>query len=545
MTTSNSMEVSVPPRNHSTGSHISDPMKSRGNVLAPLAPYDEISLNEIMDPDNPFLLDIIPSSDSDKVSDRNTPIFDAFSSSPKDELAQIQQLYHPSDCSAPQLLRSTSTSSLYGPNFSLESSSMARFRVASQHKHKRVRSSSDMIYAFLDSDSVKTENESEKACYSISDRNLASPSDEISDAVMHSIQTSFQLGGSDGVIAPLPVAIQPVRVTSPVGLQISSSIAYDEKKHEISTSVNNENDVDTFAKLDTYLGEFCWTDVHGKQLEQANVSNHGNSMSAVHTLAFDDTNDTDLLIKSSQVKGGKRKRLPTHTRRHSNPSGLLQTVAELHTQKIDTSSNITSEFPPILSDVSNTEPSHSFFSKASTQSPYTNANSHVIGSNSRNESFHTRQSSLPSSALLQSKLKNARVQPGLPTLPLPARVRRASHRSTGLSMDLSDMNLGFLNGSENQPSLKQAQRPAKSNFSLLSNMSMALEDPNLMNRKLYKCGRCGQPKVGHVCSMPDHRNNWTQVDLDITKRGNVQRPSLQHLSVRTQWKTLHPDNARI
>ncbi|KAJ0405440.1 hypothetical protein P43SY_005059 [Pythium insidiosum] len=62
------------------------------------------------------------------------------------------------------------------------------------------------------------------------------------------------------------------------------------------------------------------------------------------------------------------------------------------------------------------------------------------------------------------------------------------------------------------------------------------------NRKSYKCGRCGQPKVGHVCTMPELRNNWAQVDLEVTKGLKAARSNCLVVAVKAAWMPQHPDH---
>lgn len=61
------------------------------------------------------------------------------------------------------------------------------------------------------------------------------------------------------------------------------------------------------------------------------------------------------------------------------------------------------------------------------------------------------------------------------------------------------------------------------------------------NRKQYKCGKCGKPKVGHVCTMPDQRNNHSQVDLQITKGLKAPEASSKFITVKKVWIPTHPD----
>ena len=62
--------------------------------------------------------------------------------------------------------------------------------------------------------------------------------------------------------------------------------------------------------------------------------------------------------------------------------------------------------------------------------------------------------------------------------------------------------------------------------------SIADEDTSNMPRGRYKCGRCGKPKVNHICPYENDfmRSTSTQVDLRIT-RGGVVTPSWPNVKV--------------
>ncbi|KAJ0397709.1 hypothetical protein ATCC90586_008126 [Pythium insidiosum] len=62
------------------------------------------------------------------------------------------------------------------------------------------------------------------------------------------------------------------------------------------------------------------------------------------------------------------------------------------------------------------------------------------------------------------------------------------------------------------------------------------------NHKSYKCGHCGQPKVGHVCTMSELRNNWAQVDLEVTKGLKAARSNCLVVAVKAAWVPQHPDH---
>jgi hypothetical protein len=134
---------------------------------------------------------------------------------------------------------------------------------------------------------------------------------------------------------------------------------------------------------------------------------------------------------------------------------------------------------------------------------------------------------------------------------MPPRAAARRQQRSGLSMDLSQMNLGFLSVPEEdfqqqyqhfQQQQAQPQQSVPFQVSTTTNTKMTAAEADEANRKLYKCGRCGQPKVGHVCTMPDQRNNWTQVDLEVTKGLKVMRINCHILPVKSRWVPQHEDN---
>ncbi|KAF0691905.1 Aste57867_16944 [Aphanomyces stellatus] len=129
------------------------------------------------------------------------------------------------------------------------------------------------------------------------------------------------------------------------------------------------------------------------------------------------------------------------------------------------------------------------------------------------------QPSMPGSPSFSALLK-MEMPPMSPAELLPPASAAASSRrkkkerneSTGLSMDMTQISLDL-----------KAEKDSES------------------NRKSYKCGRCGQPKVGHVCTLPDLRNNWSQVDLAIT-RGMKEIDINCKVIASRQYTVAHPDH---
>ncbi|KAH9107822.1 hypothetical protein LEN26_014242 [Aphanomyces euteiches] len=96
----------------------------------------------------------------------------------------------------------------------------------------------------------------------------------------------------------------------------------------------------------------------------------------------------------------------------------------------------------------------------------------------------------------------------------PPRRSKKRNESTGLSQDMTQIAL----------EVNQDNKPESES-----------------NRKSYKCGRCGQPKVGHVCTLPDLRNNWSQVDLAITRGMKEIDMNAKVISSR-KYTVVHPDH---
>ncbi|KAF0729499.1 hypothetical protein AaE_009373, partial [Aphanomyces astaci] len=155
------------------------------------------------------------------------------------------------------------------------------------------------------------------------------------------------------------------------------------------------------------------------------------------------------------------KRKSRHERHQSNPDGLFyhaQQLRQLHQQQ------------------------HSIYPSYSPHQPAS-----VITSTAA-DTLARRLPILSPSELLQS---DACVRP-----------KKRTSRSTGISMDLSQIAV-----------LDDLQTHSVADSSGVNSHDFVVDDvatSHESTRKSYKCGRCGQPKVGHVCSLPDLRNNWSQ-----------------------------------
>ncbi|ETV92911.1 hypothetical protein H310_12924 [Aphanomyces invadans] len=121
-----------------------------------------------------------------------------------------------------------------------------------------------------------------------------------------------------------------------------------------------------------------------------------------------------------------------------------------------------------------------------------------------------------------SKAKDSSSIDEFPARPSIRRRSKKRHVATGLSVDMSHIALAL---------------HAESSSSAKGSDDAAHES----NRKSYKCGRCGQPKVGHVCSLPDLRNNWSQADLAIT-RGMKPMDATCKVIASRRYTVVHPDH---
>ncbi|CCI47187.1 unnamed protein product [Albugo candida] len=354
-----------------------------------------------------------------------------------------------------------------------------RFHVAPQHKHKRVRSSSDLnqtlglpytatISEWMD-DVARLDNEVTPMYPAASNENGPSRNCVINTTVPSDTEMKFH----------------------------SESLEPD----SLDTEKIGQDGI--LSRLQSFINDISWSDLPTSPISKVELNvNVNDTTKPSESLCF---NDWYQPIGSNEEPSRmKRKRPPMHTRRHSNPA-IMNQLQALHRS---VSVKYTPPAPSIPFPVSNTN------AACVRENAVPKASIH---------SGHMRQSSLPESDF-QTHLQQCRPKAGV-----PHRVRKSKVRSTGLSMDLSHMKLDFLPTSD-------AMYPVSS---FLEEDATSIHG----NRKLYKCGRCGQPKVGHVCTMPDHRNNWTQIDLDVTKGCNkVTRTSCASLTVKTLWIPQHPDH---
>ncbi|KAG7397939.1 hypothetical protein PHYBOEH_011938 [Phytophthora boehmeriae] len=378
------------------------------------------------------------------------------------------------------------------------------YRIAPQHKHKRVRSNPDVLQGF-------------------GMANMAP-----------SVITTPVMGGTGMSYPPqhnvLPIG--PVQVDSPSNLMGLPG-----------TGAPQES----FQEMDEFLQELSWSEITPDQQQQQQQMQQ---MQAANNGLIDGESPSGgaspVAYRSQRIQEGvnelkmKRKRpVNHHSRHHSNPVDLLHNLDQFRIlaqqtkqqqqqhqhQQQQHQQNLSQQqqgYPnPFASFQDPTVfPTPPQPNMQPNMQPYQFQVPPQISSGAAH-SLHARRSSLGSN---------------LP--PRAAARRRGANRSSGLSMDMSQMNLGFLSVPEEpspidfNPHRSPPRRSASTNAALSGGKKMGVDDAN---RKLYKCGRCGQPKVGHICTMPDQRNNWTQVDLEVTKGLKVMRVNCHIMPVKSKW----------
>ncbi|KAI9994279.1 hypothetical protein PInf_010881 [Phytophthora infestans] len=372
------------------------------------------------------------------------------------------------------------------------------YRMAPQHKHKRVRSNPDVLQGF-------------------GMVNMA-PS-VITPPVM----------GENGMGFPQHHNIMPI---NPV--QMAPHV----NSMQFGGTATPQGE--SFQEMDEFLKELSWSELNSEQQQQMPVMNaattSGNSVPGSEA--------SPVAYRTQRIQEGvnelkmKRKRpVNHHSRHHSNPVDLLHNLdqfrvlaqqnkeqppmQQIHAQQqvqqqqnMNPNQGYPNPFASFQDPTNFPAPPQPNMQQFQFQVPPQVASGTV-------HSLHARRSSLGSN---------------LP--PRAAARRRGANRSSGLSMDMSQMNLGFLSVPEEasmvdlNPHRSPPRRSASSSASSSALKKMILDDAN---RKLYKCGRCGQPKVGHICTMPDQRNNWTQVDLEVTKGLKVMRINCHIMPVKSKW----------
>ncbi|GAB9469512.1 hypothetical protein Gpo141_00006790 [Globisporangium polare] len=460
-----------------------------------------------------------------------------------------------------------------------------RYRTAPQHKHKRVRSNPDVIFSFqqtlhsgLDpvTESMPTTEISSNTVSSHTLRpsiNTVVPtrgrtvSNELANAVISSILNDFQdpppaVSADSGALPNTPpmAPIGPVQVMTPVGLNDvrTTPIPF----NQLGDGMHND---DSFKDMDEFLQDLSWAEI---PTDGGSSSMEGITSGTMSGLMRRE--DQERMIESSpvayrsqRIQEGvnelkmKRKR-PQHGRHHSNPVDLLHNIDQFRilaqqTKQQQQLQQLQQQDPSsVLNLNSFALPGSSggivdFQQGAAMQQQQQQFNQFQVPAQIASgaaRSLHDRRSSLPNVAGFV-----VGVPTGNGAMPPRAAARRAQ-RSTGISMDMSQMNLSFLSVPEEefQQQYQQFQQQQQQHQQTVndsnSKKALALAAEEEANRKLYKCGRCGQPKVGHVCTMPDQRNNWTQVDLEVTKGLKVMRINCHILPVKSRWVTQDEENLR-
>ncbi|RMX64628.1 hypothetical protein KXD40_009201 [Peronospora effusa] len=385
------------------------------------------------------------------------------------------------------------------------------YRVAPQHKHKRVRSNPDVLLGF-------------------GIANMA-PS-VITPPIM----------GPNGMGYP-----QQHSVTMPMSsLQVEPSINPIPFR---GTGILPQGE--SFQEIDEFLQDLSWSELTTDQQQQRQQQ----QMSMVNAATMEESGALDegaspVSYRSHRIQEGvnelkmKRKRpVNHHSRHHSNPVDLLhnldqfrilaeqnkqqqhvQQQQQLQQQNMNSNQGYSNPFASFQDHTVFPSPAQPNVQQFQFQVPPQIASGAV-------HSLHGRRSSLGSN------------------LPPRAAARRPGgpHHSSGLSMDMAQMNLGFLSVPEelSMAELNPHQSPQLCHVNTSTSSSGSKMTADEANRKLYKCGRCGQPKVGHICTMPDQRNNWTQVDLGVTKGLKVMRINCHIMPVKSKWVAMCDDHEPV
>ncbi|CEG41721.1 uncharacterized protein PHALS_12052 [Plasmopara halstedii] len=362
------------------------------------------------------------------------------------------------------------------------------YRVAPQHKHKRVRSNPDVLQGF-------------------SMANMA-PS-VITPPIMGHNRMIFSQHHTMTSLGSVPQ--EPMT----------------NLMHLVDTPTLQD---DSFQEMDEFLKEMSWSELNSEEQQQY-----------VPDLTTPDRNNSSSFVEASPVAYRsqriqhevnelklKRKRPANHhSRHHSNPVDLLHNLDQFRVlaqqnKQQQMQMQVQQSSQKIIPDTFKTlQDSTNFFVPPQVSTHHSQFQVPPQIASGAAHSLHSRRSSLGSN---------------LP--PRAAARRRGANRSSGLSMDMSQMNLNFLSVPEDASMIDintQRSPPRHSASSSASSSGTKNLSVDEMNRKMYKCGRCGQPKVGHVCTMPDQRNNWTQADLEVTKGLKIMRVNCHIITVKSKW----------
>lgn len=391
------------------------------------------------------------------------------------------------------------------------------YRVAPQHKHKRVRSNPDVLQGF-------------------GMANMA-PS-VITTPVM----------GSNGMGYPpqhSAMPIGPVQVEPPVtALQFGGTAT---------------PQGESFQEMDEFLKELSWSELNPDQQHQQQQIPMVNA-ATTDGIAAPNTGASPVAYRTQRIQEGvnelkmKRKRpVNHHSRHHSNPVDLLYNLDQFRV--LAQQNKEPQQVPVQVQQQMQQQAQHQQQNMNPTMNPNNQGFANPFASFQDPTNFPAPpppnmqqfQFQVPpqiASGAVHS-LHGRRSSLGSNLPPRAAARRRGTNRSSGLSVDMSQMNLGFLSVPEEpsmadmNPHRSPPRHSANPSASSSGSKKLNLDDAN---RKLYKCGRCGQPKVGHICTMPDQRNNWTQVDLEVTKGLKVMRINCHIMPVKSKWVTQCDDH---
>lgn len=463
-----------------------------------------------------------------ELSDSTTTL-QATSSTP--HLLPVRE-HEPSPASSPAFPVSLDGSTT-PPPLSAASSSYHR---SPTHKHKRVRSNPDALLSF----NYQTMDQSTPPG-SVS--GPASPVLTTASAARGAMPALAEPTAPHGVSSgtngtalppPLPIAIGPVEVTTPMALKqeeqqqvpltLPEPIQFKVTPKQMSHGSSMPSTAPFDDDIDDYLRQVPWNELPDASRDQMDqLSNIG-------------------AIGSSHVK---RKREGHHQRHRSNPDGLQQLYPPpsmlnpmaMGVAPMDGSAN-GMFMPPGPMGMNNAAPN----SANMMMMPTMNVNPFAMPTSMPDaRPSHDRRASMPANMLASIATAAQNSSPVVPSGTGPRPGHRGRH-STGLSVDLSHMNLGSMLRSPTRPDTNSPSGRRRSTGRKGSTDFGNEAGTSASNRKMYKCGRCGQPKVGHTCTMPDQRNNWSQVDLEITTGKKMLRVNCHLVAVKNQWIPQHEDN---
>ncbi|KAF4318894.1 hypothetical protein BBO99_00006230 [Phytophthora kernoviae] len=371
------------------------------------------------------------------------------------------------------------------------------YRVAPQHKHKRVRSNPDVLQGF-------------------GMANMAP-----------SVITRPVMGGTGMSYPPqhnmLPIG--PVQVDPPTNLMGLSGTGAPQGTQE------------SFQEMDEFLQELSWSEItpdqQQQQQQQMQAANAGmtEGSSPSGGASFVAYRSQRIQEGVNELKMKRKRPVNHHSRHHSNPVDLLHNLDQFRILAQQTKQ----QQQPQQQNMNPNQGYPNPFANFQDPTVFPAPPQPNMQPNMQQYQFQVPPQ-IASGAVHSLHARRSSLGSNLP--PRATARRRGANRSSGLSMDMSQMNLGFLSVPEEPSTVdlnshrSPPRRSASINAALSASKKLSVDDAN---RKLYKCGRCGQPKVGHICTMPDQRNNWTQVDLEVTKGLKVMRVNCHIMPVKGKW----------